>query len=144
MYFFVLSRHRRDTAGHHGSCGLDKYREWMMSSAQPASHDVVRTLLYFYLKHQLFFFRVKQINDVNCHIYLYLSQNDAHDDVTMDNIYSRDSNTRFNRHKRAPVSCYSKPERTCNLYLRADPVLFNETRDRLGVRMRIDRFSRFN
>lgn len=88
--------------------------------------------------------RVKQINDVNCHIYLYLSQNDAHDDVTMDNIYSRDSNTRFNRHKRAPVSCYSKPERTCNLYLRADPVLFNETRDRLGVRMRIDRFSRFN
>lgn len=91
-------RHRRDTAGHHGSCGLDKYRDWMISSAQPASHDV----------------------------------NDAQDDVTMDNIYSRDSNTRFNRHKRAPVSCYSKPERTCNLYLRADPVLFNETRDRLG------------
>uniref|UniRef100_K1QGR7 Disintegrin and metalloproteinase domain-containing protein 10 n=1 Tax=Magallana gigas TaxID=29159 RepID=K1QGR7_MAGGI len=57
---------------------------------------------------------------------------DVHDDVIMDNIYSRDSNTEFNRHKRAPASCYSKSARTCNLYLRADPVLFNETRDRLG------------
>lgn len=92
-------RHKRDTVGHHGSCGLDKYKEWMTASAQPASNDGI----------------------------------DAYDDVTMDNIYSRDSNTEFNRHKRAPVSCYSKPARTCNLYLRADPVLFNETWNRLGT-----------
>ncbi|XP_065931978.1 disintegrin and metalloproteinase domain-containing protein 10 homolog [Magallana gigas] len=91
-------RHKRDNVGHHGSCGFDKYKEWMTASAQPASNDGI----------------------------------DVHDDVTMDNIYSRDSNTEFNRHKRAPGSCYSKPKRTCNLYLRADPVLFNETRDRLG------------
>lgn len=156
VYFFVLSRHKRDTVGHHGSCGLDKYKEWMTASAQPASNDGVRTQLFSYYQKKIQFLFcltklhaedlvclinwVKQINDVKLPI---LSQIDVHDDVTKDNIYSQDSNTEFNRHKRAPVSCYSKPARTCNLYLRADPVLFNETRNRLGVRMRPDYFSRF-
>ncbi|XP_061191097.1 disintegrin and metalloproteinase domain-containing protein 10-like [Saccostrea echinata] len=93
-------RHKRASTGHDGSCGLDKYRDWMLERSHTERH----------------------------------LHSDVQDHHRSSNMYSRDSNSKPHRIKRAPPgsSCYSKPERTCNLYLRADPVLFNDTRDRLG------------
>lgn len=55
VYSFVLSRHKPDTVGHHGSCGFDKYKEWMTASAQPASNDGVRTQLFSYYQKKIQF-----------------------------------------------------------------------------------------
>ncbi|XP_062593437.1 disintegrin and metalloproteinase domain-containing protein 10 homolog isoform X2 [Saccostrea cucullata] len=89
-------RHKRASTGLDGSCGLDKYQDWMSER----SHTDEK---------------------------LY---SDVHGHYRSSSMYSRDSNSKPHRTKRAPPgsSCYSKPERTCNLYLRADPVLFNATR----------------
>ncbi|XP_048748711.2 disintegrin and metalloproteinase domain-containing protein 10-like [Ostrea edulis] len=57
---------------------------------------------------------------------------DFYSHASSGNKYSRKLNSESQRQKRASSGCYTKPERTCNLYLRADPVLFNETRTRLN------------
>lgn len=69
---------------------------------------------------------------------LYVLQSALREDVIKDNFYRKDSNSAFNRRKR-DTNCYNagKGPTTCNLYLRADPVLFKETMERLKV----DKFS---
>ncbi|XP_022312622.1 disintegrin and metalloproteinase domain-containing protein 10-like isoform X2 [Crassostrea virginica] len=93
-------RHKRAIDGHHGNCGLDKYKNWMTSQSETAydEHSALR------------------------------------DDVIKDNFYSKYSSSAFIRRKRSGNECYSarKKPTTCNLYLRADPVLFKETMERLG------------
>lgn len=66
---------------------------------------------------------------------LYVLQSALRDDVIKDNFYSKYSSSAFIRRKRSGNECYSarKKPTTCNLYLRADPVLFKETIERLGV-----------